>query len=729
MTHHWEALGWTLVHFLWQGAAIALVYRVADLALARRSANARYLLALGALLAMLAVSVGTLAFEESALAAQDATHPTAARVLTNRLTGSLIPGSITPDRSSADRSTAGHFLADNHLMPYLDGLWLFGVLFLSIRTLGGWWVIRRLRSRLQQAPHTLLLRLDVLRRQMNIPRFVDLRLSARLTNPLTAGVVRPWILLPITALTSLSPEQLEVVLAHELAHIRRADYAWNLLQTIVETLFFFHPATWWISRRVREERELCCDDVAIRSCSDPTVYASALLRLEEERRTRLHLAMALDGHQSRAGLRARILRILGDREASPRSFRPISLAGIATALIVFLCPLPKVFASFRAVPQVAARIAPAAGTVAKTVMFKAMHPMAQAAAPAPKPSAAQAAEQQPSPSSAPATRAGESAGDGPSVGEGQSAGEGQSGSPAPATSAHSDYIDAMRAAGYDVDLDKYIAMRVQGITPAYAADMAKVFGGKLSADKLIALKVQDVSADYIGKMRAAGYDVDANKLIAMRVQDITPEYAAEMTRATGAALSADKLIAVRVQDVTPEYIAKMHADGYDADINKIIAMKVQDITPEYADAMAKIGFGKPTADQLIALKVQGVTADYAAQLHSGGIDAGSFNDLIRYRIFSVSPEFVAGMKAAGFGDIPPKKLVELRVQNVTPDFAKSVKTQFPDATVEDLVKMRIFNINGDFIASAKRHGFENLTIEKLVKLRISGVLDDESAQK
>jgi hypothetical protein len=590
-----------------------------------------------------------------------------------------------------------------------------------------------MRARLQQAPHTLLLRLDVLRRQMNIPRFVDLRLSTRLTNPLTAGVVRPWILLPVTALTGLSSEQLEVVLAHELAHIRRADYLWNLLQTLVETLFFFHPAVWWVSRRVREERELCCDDIAVAACSDPTVYASALLRLEEERRTRLHLAMALDGHQSRAGLRARILRILGDREATPRSFRPISLAGVAIALVLFLCPLPKLFASFRAIPHVAASIVPTTSRVTRTVVYRATHTRLQVSSSTPKPSAAQA---EPAPSDD----------------------EAQNSAPTPspepqANSAHTDYIDAMKAAGYDVDLDKYVAMKVQGITPEYAAEMSKVFGEKLPADKLIALKVQDVSPDYVSKMRAAGYEVDANKFIAMKVQDITPEYAAEMAKATGESkLSADKLIAMRVQDInpqyiaamraagysadinqliaarvqdlTPDYIAKMRAAGYEADANKLIAMKVQDITPEYADQMSKLGFGKPSVEQLIALKVQGVSPDYAAQLHADGIDAASFGDLIQYRIFNVSPDFVAGMKAAGFGNIPTKKLVTLRIQNVTPDFAKSVKAQFPDATVEDLVQMRIFNINGDFIANAKRHGFDNLTIQKLVKLRISGILDD-----
>ena len=560
MTHHWEALGWTLVHFLWQGAAIALVYRVADRALARHSANARYVLALGALLGMLAVSVTTLAYEEASYYQSAPRTTVAAQHFVLAAQPVAAPLSET---ARSLQSTPIDRMSLQRLMPYLDALWLAGVLFLSLRALGGWCLIRRLRRRThQRAPHTLLLRLDVLRRQMGIRRLVDLRLSERIASPFTAGVLRPWILLPVTALTGLSSEQLEVVLFHELAHIRRADYLWNLLQTMVETLFFFHPAVWWISRRVREERELSCDDIAVKTCSDPALYASALLRIEEERRTRLQLAMALDGHQSRAGLRARILRILGTTEARPRGFRPVSLAGIAAALIIFLCPLPKVFASFRAIPKVATSIAPIASNVAHKVVRRAVHPMMQAAAPAPKPSADVPAptpnEDQQNPSPEPAQNA------------------------EPKTTGHSDYIDEMRAAGYDVDLDKYIAMKVQGITPAYAAEMSKEFGAKLSADKLIALKVQDITADYIAKMRAAGFDAAPDKYIAMRVQDVTPDYAAEMDKATGAKLTIDELISMRVQDVTPDYIAKMHADGYDVDPRKLIAMSMQDVTPEYA---------------------------------------------------------------------------------------------------------------------------------------------------
>lgn len=641
MTHHWEALGWTLVHFCWQATAIAVVYRLADMAMMRNRTLARYVLALAALLSMFALSIGTLVYEEN-VARQSAVLSTG-----NASGAAVAPAlQIIPrpeaviDMPSMPRHAVKLLASD--VLPYLDFFWLAGVVCLSLRTLGGWWLIRRLRhSALQKAPHTLRIGLDRIRLQMGIPRFVDLRLCNRVAGPLTVGVIRPLILLPITALTSLSPEQLEVVLAHELAHIRRADYFWNLLQTMIETLFFFHPAVWWISHRLREQRELCCDDIAVATCQDPAVYASALLRLEEERRLHLHLAMALDGNQSRVSLRARILRILGDPEEQPRNFKPLSLAGMAAMLLLFICPLPQVFASFKVAPKkVSASITQVVHRAVHSrpaVKVAAVHPAV--AAPAVKPAPSVEPEANPAPEPNPQAKA--------------------------------DYIDRMKAAGYDVDLDKYVAMKVQDITPEYAADMAKLAGKKPTADELIAMKVQGI---------------------------------------------------------TPDYVSKMRADGYDTSIDKYIAMKVQDVTPEYADSMAKAGFGKPSVDDLIAMKVQGVTPDYVAKLRADGIEVNNFHDVISYRIFNVSPEFIAGMKDAGFGSIPAKKLLELRVQNVTPEYARATKAQFPDATVDDLVQMKIFNIDSDFIASAKRHGFTPITVQKLVKLRISGILDDNDTK-
>ena len=528
MTQTWQSLGWTLLHFLWQGAVIALLYWIADRLCARRGASIRYVIALAALLAMPVAALVTLVREEAVPAppAQQMMARAAASFTTNIL---LVPTDVTSAAPATSMPRSVRALLSESL-PWLDGVWLVGVFFFSLRALGGWWLLRRLRLIAQeQAPHTLRLHLDALRRTMGIGRFVELRLSRRIINPLTAGVLKPWILLPLSAVTALSPEQLEVVLAHELAHIRRADYFWNLLQTVIETLFFFHPAVWYISRRLRQEREFCCDDAVVARCADPSIYASALVRLEQERNASLRFAMALDGH-SRSGLRVRILRILGQDE-EVRRLRPASMTAISAAILLFFCPLPRVFASFRAAPKAAvAVIAPAVHHVVQPLVAAVARPqskpVAKPATPAERP--APTPESQPNPQPNPA--------------------QADTGH----TEGHSDYIDRMRAAGYDVDLDKYVAMKVQGITPEYAAQMNKLFGSKLSADTLIGLKIQGVTPDYVTAMRSAGYDVPANKFVAMKIQGVTPEYAAAMAKLGFGTPTADELISCKTQGVSPE---------------------------------------------------------------------------------------------------------------------------------------------------------------------------------
>src|SRR5207237_4946041 len=116
--------------------------------------------------------------------------------------------------------------------------------------------------------------------RLGLPAAAHVVESALVDVPTVVGWLRPAILLPIAALASLSPEQVEAILAHELAHIRRHDYAVNVLQTFAETLLFYHPAVWWVSKRIRVEREHCCDDVAVAVCGDAVCYAEALATLE-----------------------------------------------------------------------------------------------------------------------------------------------------------------------------------------------------------------------------------------------------------------------------------------------------------------------------------------------------------------------------------------------------------------------------------------------------------------
>ena len=113
--------------------------------------------------------------------------------------------------------------------------------------------------------------------------------------PTVVGWLRPAVILPVAALANLSPAQVEAVLAHELAHIRRHDYLVNLFQTLAETLLFYHPAVWWLSARIRTEREHCCDDVAVAVSGDAVGYARALAELEAWRVGTPGMALAATG--------------------------------------------------------------------------------------------------------------------------------------------------------------------------------------------------------------------------------------------------------------------------------------------------------------------------------------------------------------------------------------------------------------------------------------------------
>ena len=145
------------------------------------------------------------------------------------------------------------------------------MVLLSLRNLVGWIGVQRLR-RVGTAPvcQELADRARTLIGRMKISRPVRILQSTLVEIPIVAGWLTPVILLPVSILAELSPQQLEAILAHELAHIRRHDYLVNLLQTVAETLLFYHPAVWWVSRRIRIEREHCCDDAAVRVCGDNT---------------------------------------------------------------------------------------------------------------------------------------------------------------------------------------------------------------------------------------------------------------------------------------------------------------------------------------------------------------------------------------------------------------------------------------------------------------------------
>lgn len=279
------ALGWTLFHAAWQIVVIGLL--AAGAGSLARTPRARYLLHGAALAACLGVPVLTfLSLLPGTHAASVQAVEAIARPAAQGL--ALEPGGgWTPSR----------FLAlVIPLLPWATLVWVSGVILGMGRMAGAWlWLKRTSTSRLVPIPEVWAARFEDLRIRLGIARKVDLRASRSLDSPATYGWWRPVVLVPAGLLAGFPPELLEALLAHELAHVARNDYLVNLLQSIAETLLFFHPVVWWLSRRIRDEREQVCDSRAALALGDPVRLAQALNALDDVQTLQPSLALPAQG--------------------------------------------------------------------------------------------------------------------------------------------------------------------------------------------------------------------------------------------------------------------------------------------------------------------------------------------------------------------------------------------------------------------------------------------------
>jgi len=277
------SLGWTLLHFLWQGAVAGVLFGIALACTARASAKTRYHVGLLFLALLAAMPVVTFLWLMPEL-------PTAAAA--TQIAATVVVGAESAAALANDPWQA----VVQPYLPWTVLVWAFGVLLMTSRLLLEWRAIRQLTT-LDVEPLSAEWRARVARLhdRLKITRTVRVLCSARVHVPLVVGWLRPVILVPVSAFTGLTPWQLELILMHELAHVRRHDYIVNLLQIVVETLLFYHPVVRWVSRVVREEREHCCDDLVVARSGDALSYAHALAELAGANSMELQTSVRSDG--------------------------------------------------------------------------------------------------------------------------------------------------------------------------------------------------------------------------------------------------------------------------------------------------------------------------------------------------------------------------------------------------------------------------------------------------
>jgi beta-lactamase regulating signal transducer with metallopeptidase domain len=318
------ALAWTLIHFLWQGALLGGAAFLTLRVVRPESAATRYAIGVAALAAMVITCAITFAIEmrsqPAAVIVSSASPATSASASGRTGSGELRRDSAVaafrreggPAVSMAGAVTASPTAwavdpLDSRLLPLIVIAWLTGVLAMSVRLIGGWVLTRQMARRAAVAVSPAIeSSARAIAARLHVRRAVAILESQLVAVPTLIGWLKPVVLLPTAALAGLSPDQLRAILAHELAHVRRHDYLVNLLQSIVETLLFYHPATWWVSAQIRSEREHCCDDLAVDVCGDRLLYASALAELTTMAGHRSLALAATDG-----SLLNRVRRILG----------------------------------------------------------------------------------------------------------------------------------------------------------------------------------------------------------------------------------------------------------------------------------------------------------------------------------------------------------------------------------------------------------------------------------
>ncbi len=322
-----RALGWALVHSLWQGACFALILLM--LLPRLRTARQRYRASYGALMAVLVAAGLTFCWMFEPIY----TKPTTANEVP--AFGPFLFVRYQTQEYGFWRAMTD-WLEAHHVLIVL--FWLLGFVFFLFRLGAGLWQVHKLQTQyVQPVESKWQAKIEVLSTRLGIKKAIALFESALVRSPMAIGWLKPVILLPIGLVNQLSPAEVEAILAHELAHIARRDWIFNLLQAFVEALFYYHPAVWWVSAVVRRERENCCDDAALAATGNPLVFAKALVQVQELAAPAPLLALGIGGSSRRRPLLLeRIRRILNQPQQKSQVMEKLTATAILLAMLVFI---------------------------------------------------------------------------------------------------------------------------------------------------------------------------------------------------------------------------------------------------------------------------------------------------------------------------------------------------------------------------------------------------------
>jgi bla regulator protein blaR1 len=526
-----RAICWTLLHSLWQGLLLALIAGVIMVMTKKASSALRYNLLCALLLLFLAASAYTFYAQlHQNTAAISATSRTTAAATIETV------GNPTP----ASTSTAAHTVQNGveTLIQYFNAhaaivvvIWFIVFMARFVKVLSGLVYAQRVRHyQTSPAPAHWQQRLAQLLEKLRISRPVSLLESAVIKIPMVVGVLKPVVLVPVGMLTHISPEQVESILIHELAHIRRQDYLFNLIQHLVDTLFFFNPALVWVSSLIRGERENCCDDVAISQTHSRRQLISALVSFHEYTQSSNGFALQFAGKENQVV--KRVKRIVHKKNHSLNAGERIVLM---SSILLLSAAFITTKSSRPETPSTSAKVAPHPARVTATTAAAQSIPV-----PAKKTQPASIKLLPP----APARRD---------------------------TTPPTDTTDPFA----HISVDKLIECKEHGVTPEFIMALKKMGYTDITPDDAIRLVDHGVNIEFITDLKGLGFtDVSLNKAVDLVDHGVNVEFIKRIRQLGFPELSLNKAIELVDHGVTSDFIAAWKKrTGAHLDLNDYIKLR------------------------------------------------------------------------------------------------------------------------------------------------------------
>lgn len=685
-----QAICWTLLHSLWQGLALAIVTGIV-MVLSKKSGSAvRYKLLSTIFIAFVAITAFT--FYRQLQAANAEPLVASVPITTPATPAATTPAAPVNYSAPVNVATTGnnlqHYVSsfvryfDEHASLFVT-IWFIIFMAQCVKILSGLVHIQRIRHyKTSPAPAFWAERIGVLAKKLNIKKHIVLLQSAIIKVPAVVGFFKPTILVPLGLINNLSQEEVESILMHELAHIRRKDYLFNLLQCFIDIMFFFNPAILWISSLIRNERENCCDDIAINETKNKKQFIQALVSFHQYNNAAPKYAMPFAARKPK--LVDRVKRIVSNNNSTLNPGEKIVLVGCLIAFGVAFVTISngQTDTAKKKAPQTSSSSQKSTGGANKNSSV------------APKPAAKTAA------------------------------------APTNTTTKNNDDDNNENYGNYsdlgykNLTVDQLIELRDHGVSEDYLKGLNAAGYKNVPLKKAVELKDHGVDVDFINSITAAGYkNLSLNDFIELKDHGVSTDYITDLANQGYKNLPLDKVIELRDHGVNTEFFSDMNKLGYkNLSVDKIIELRDQGISSGYMKELVEAGYKNITPDEAIDIRNHGVDANYINGLKQAGYNNLTIDKVVELKDHGVTVAFINELRKQGVTNLTADKAIEYKDQGFDAGYLANLRSAgYSTITIDKALELRDHGVTIDYINSFKKYGFNNIAADKLIELKDHGV--------